>query len=472
MKLFARRDENILEGKLLPKIIYFVLPLMLTNLLQVLYNAADMVVVGLSDTEGALGSIGTTGAMINLILNIFMGFSIGTNVVVAKNIGKGDREATEKAVHTSLLLGLFLGIVCMIVGIFISRPTLALLGDQGTILDLATKYTVIYFIGVPFISLTNYLIAIFRAKGDTMTPLYILTATGLLNVGLNLLFVLAFKMDVDGVAWPTVISNIASTVLFGISLSRSESWCKLNFRKLKIDKTALKSILFVGLPAGVQGALFSLSNMLIQSSIITVNNTLCPGGSDIIDGNTAASSLEGFAYTAQNSVYQAAVTFASQHYGAKKYERIKKVIADCYLVTFVIAFLAGGIIILLRDPLVSIYSVRSELAVKAAMTRIFIMMIPYFTLAFMETGSGILRGLGKSLTSTIVSLVGICILRVLWIFTVFAKYQTLESVFISYPLSWTATAAVHFTLSMIVLHRLIRNSKKNDVKIAEEAGEK
>ena len=176
-----------------------------------------------------------------------------------------------------------------------------------------------------------------------MTPLYILTATGLLNVGLNLLFVLAFKMDVDGVAWPTVISNIASTVLFGMSLSRSESWCKLNFRKLKIDKTALKSILFVGLPAGVQGALFSLSNMLIQSSIITVNNTLCPGGSDIIDGNTAASSLEGFAYTAQNSVYQAAVTFTSQHYGARMYRRIGNVMRDCYVITFCIAFIASAI---------------------------------------------------------------------------------------------------------------------------------
>ena len=448
-------DINMLEGPLLGKVFAFVLPLMITNLLQVCYSAADMIVVGLSGVDGAIGSIGTTNALINLVLNVFTGFGVGAGVVVARNIGRGDREATEKSVHTALLVGLFAGVLCMCIGLVISRPILTLMGDQGHILDLATLYTRVYFAGVPFLAVANFMISILRAKGDTRTPLYILTFTGLLNVGLNLLFVLAFDMSVDGVALATAISNAASAALLGVRLCNEQSWCRLSFHKLRFDRAALRDILHDGLPAAVQGALFSLSNMLIQSSIIGINNAACPGGSDVIDGNAAGSSIESFLYTATNSVCQAAVTFTSQHYGARKFKRIGLVMRTCYLVTGIIAVVGTVLIVSLRHPLIGLY-VSSEMAYETAQTRIFILIIPYITLAFMEVGSGVLRGLARSMLSTTVTLVGCCLLRIVWLWTVFRIWPTLDIIYLSYPVSWLVTALTHFACSQYVRHKCMR----------------
>ena len=459
MKLFNRsRDIDMLNGPLLGKIFMFALPLIITNMLQMFYNAADMIVAGMSNVDGAIGSIGTTSAMVNLFLNIFMGFSVGTNVVVARNLGKRDPEAVSQAVHSSLLVGLITGVICSAVGLFISRPVLAALGDEGHILDLANLYTTIYFSGVPFIALSNYLIAILRAKGDTTTPLLILTFTGLLNVGMNLVFVLVLGMSVDGVAWATVLSNVVSTLLLGWKLTRDKGPCRLEFKKLRLHKTAVREIIRDGLPAGIQGALFSLSNMLIQSTIIGFNNRLCPGGSDVIDGNAASSNLEGFAYVATNSVYQASVTFTSQNYGAAKYRRIASVMRCCYLVTGIIAVLSGGLILLFHEPLLSLY-VDAPLALETAMTRMNIMLIPYITLAFMEVGSGILRGLGRSGTSTLISLIGSCVFRLVWIWTVCPLVGRLEFVYLSYPISWTLTAATHFIFSETIRRRKLREQE-------------
>lgn len=445
----------MLEGPLLGKVFLFSLPLMATNLLQVFYNAADMVVAGMSGVDGAIGSIGTTGAFINLLLNIFMGFSVGTNVVVARCIGKGDREQVQKAVHTSLVMAAIFGIVCTGIGLVISRPILILLGDEGHILELATLYTNIYFAGAPFIAVSNYEIAILRAKGDTRTPLFVLTATGLFNVLMNLFFVLVCKMSVDGVALATVLSNVASVILLGIVLMRDEGPCRLELKKLSVDRRAFREIVRDGLPAGLQGALFSLSNMLIQSAIISINNTTCPGGSDIIDGNAAGGSLESFAYTATNSVYQAAVTFTSQHYGAGKFKRIGSVMRNCYLVTTIIALCVSAILLCFRVSLIEMY-VSAPLAVEAASTRIYVMVIPYFLLAWMEVGSGILRGLGRSFTSTIISLVGTCAFRLIWIWTVVPLFPTLVTVYLSYPISWALTGLLHLTFSLTVRKKLIR----------------
>ena len=459
MKLFkSSRDINMVEGPLLGKIFMFALPLILTNMLQMLYNAADMIVAGMSNVEGAIGSIGTTAAIVNLFLNIFMGFSVGTNVVVARNLGKKDPEAVEQAVHSSLVVGVITGVICMGIGLVISRPVLKLLGDQGHILDLADLYTKIYFAGVPFIALSNYLIAIFRAKGDTTTPLIILSFTGLLNVGMNLVFVLVLGMSVDGVALATVLSNVVSAALLGIKLMRDDGPCKLSLRKLRLNKKAVKEIIRDGLPAGVQGALFSLSNMLIQSTIIGFNNRLCPGGSDVIDGNAASSNLEGFAYVATNSVYQASVTFTSQNFGAAKYKRIASVMRNCYFVTGMIAVLAGGLLLLFHKPLLSLY-VDAPLATETAMTRMKIMLIPYFTLAFMEVGSGILRGLGRSTTSTLISLIGSCVFRLIWIWTVCPLVDRIEFVYLSYPISWTLTAITHFIFSESIRRKYLKNSE-------------
>ena len=445
------RGIQMLEGPLLGKVFLFALPLMATNLLQMLYNAADMIIAGMSGVEGAIGSIGTCGAMINLILNIFSGFAIGTNVVVARNIGRGDEAATGRAVHTSLVMAAIFGAACAAIGLLISRPILILLGDQGHVLELATLYTRIYFCGAPFLAISNYMIAILRAKGDTRTPLFILTGTGLLNVVMNLIFVLVLKRSVDGVAYATVIANAANVILLGVVLMRDSGWCRLVLKRLRLDRTAMKEILRDGLPAGVQGALFSLSNMLIQSTIIGINNTVCPGGSSVIDGNAAATNLEGFVYTATNSVYQASVTFTSQHHGAKKYRRVGIVMRCCYFVTAMVAITAAAIILLLRRPLVGLYIQSGDpVSIETAYTRFYVMVIPYFLLAFMEVGSGILRGLGKSTLSTLISLIGSCVLRLVWIYCIFPLHPTLTMVYLSYPVSWGLTAATHFIVSMLV----------------------
>ena len=447
----------MLEGPLLGKVFLFALPLMATNLLQMLYNAADMIVAGMSGVEGAIGSIGTTGAMINFILNIFSGFAIGTNVVVARNIGRDDKEATEQSVHTSLVMAALFGAICAVVGLFVSRPVLKLLGDEGHVLELASLYTRIYFAGAPFLAVSNYMIAILRAKGDTRTPLYILTATGLLNVGMNLFFVLVMKMSVDGVAYATVIANAANVVILGIVLMRDPGWCRVELKKLRITGSAMKEIVRDGLPAGIQGMLFSLSNMLIQSTIIGINNATCPGGSAVIDGNAAATNLEGFAYVATNSVYQASVTFTSQHHGAKKYKRIGTVMRCCYFVTALVAITAAAILLIFRHPLLGLYiQDGNEIALETAYTRFYINIAPYVTLAFMEVGSGVLRGLGKSTLSTVISLLGSCVFRLLWIYLIFPLCPQLWMVYLSYPISWALTALTHFTVSMIVRRRCMR----------------
>ena len=447
----------MLEGPLLGKVFLFALPLMATNLLQMLYNAADMIIAGMSGVEGAIGSIGTCGAMINFILNIFSGFAIGTNVVVARNIGRGDREATEQSVHTSLVMAALFGAICALVGLFVSRPILKLLGDEGHVLELATLYTRIYFAGAPFLAVSNYLIAIFRAKGDTRTPLFILTATGLLNVCMNLLFVLVFGMSVDGVAYATVIANAANVLILGFVLMRDSGWCRLELKKLRITGEAMKEIIRDGLPAGIQGMLFSLSNMLIQSTIIGINNATCPGGSAVIDGNAAATNLEGYAYVATNSVYQASVTFTSQHHGAKKYKRIGNVMRCCYFVTALVAIACATILLIFRHPLLSLYIQNgNEIALETAYTRFYINIAPYVTLAFMEVGSGVLRGLGKSTLSTVISLLGSCVFRLFWIYVIFPLCPTLWMVYLSYPISWSLTALTHFTVSMVVRKRYLR----------------
>ena len=460
MKFFDRsRDMDMLEGPLLGKVFLFSVPLIITNALQVFYNAADMIIAGKSNVEGAIGSIGTTTAMINLILNIFMGFSVGTNVVVARNLGKRDPKAVSDSVHSSLIVGLITGVICAIIGFFVCRPVLGILGDKGHILDLATLYTRIYFVGVPFIALSNYLIAIFRAKGDTTTPLVILACTGLMNVGMNLFFVLVCGMSVDGVAWATVIANVVSAVWLGAKLTRDRGMCRLDLKKLRLERAAVREIIRDGLPAGVQGALFSLSNMLIQSTIIGFNNRLCPGGSDIIDGNAAAGNLEGFAYVATNSVYQASVTFTSQNYGAGKYKRIGLVMRCCYFATGLIAILVPAILLIFHKPLLGLYTLK-PMAEEIAMLRMHVMLTPYITLAFMEVGSGVLRGLGRSTTSTLVSLIGSCVFRLIWIWTVVPAVGELWVVYLSYPISWALTALTHFIFSETIRRKCIRRQEE------------
>jgi len=365
------------------------------------------------------------------------------------------------------------------VGFLVARPVLALMGAEGHLLDLALKYTDIYFIGLPFTALSNYAISILRARGDTKTPLLVLSMTGLMNVGLNLMFVLAFDMSVDGVAWATAIANATSALVLLLRLSRDKGACRFSLRKLGIDRSSFRSILTIGLPAGVQGALFALSNMLIQSSILQVNNAIVGEGArfnPVVKGNAAVANLEGFAYTSVNSVYQGAITFTSQNVGAAKYQRVKRVMACCYATAAAVAVLASGTLFLLREPLLSLYDVApaaadslEQVAFDTALCRMMYTWIPYFLLSTMEIGCGILRGLGRSLTSTVVSLMGACVFRVIWISTVFRAVGTLESIYLSYPISWGLTGLVLFLFSVKNLRHLIK-TKKSEEELLAAAG--
>ena len=460
------KQINMTEGPLFGKILGFVMPLMLTNILQVLYNAADMVIVSLSSEPDAVGAIGTSAPMINLFVNIFIGFSVGANVVTARYIGANDPDRVSKAVHTAILTGLIFGAAGGAVGIAFQKSILSAMGNSGRLLELSSKYVIIYFLGAPFLSLTNYAVAILRAEGNTKTPLFVMSGTGLLNVALNLMFVLSFGMSVDGVALATAISNAASAVILLLYLARNKGICRFSVKKLGFDKTALKRIVYIGLPAGIQGALFSVSNMLIQSSVIKVNDMITPAGigyQPVVKGNAAVANLESFAYTATNSVYQASVTFTGQNVGAGKYNRIVSVMRNCYLITFFVAEISAGLILLFKDPLLSLYGVTNgasgsgeAIAYSSAVIRMLYMYPMYFLLAFMEVGSGILRGLGRSMTSTTVSLIGSCVFRIVWIFTVFAARPTLGVIYISYPISWGLTALIHFICCTAVRKKLLR----------------
>lgn len=466
------------EGRLFGKILCFVMPLMLTNILQVLYNAADMIIVSLSDEPDAVGAIGTSAPMINLFINIFIGFSVGANVVAARYIGANDPDRVSKAVHTAILVSLIFGTAGGAVGIAFQKSILSAMGNSGRLLELSSEYVIIYFLGTPFLSLTNYAVAILRAEGNTKTPLFVMSGTGLLNVALNLFFVLNIGMSADGVALATAISNAASAVILLIYLSRNKGLCRFSLKKLKIDKTAFKNIVYIGLPAGIQGALFSVSNMIIQSSVIKVNNMITPAGisyQPVVKGNAAVANLESFAYTATNSVHQASVTFTGQNVGAGKYKRVGAVMRNCYIITFFVAEISAGLILLFRNPLLSLYGVvpgaagsGEAIAYSAAVTRMIYMYPMYFLLAFMEVGSGVLRGLGKSLTSTTVSLIGSCLFRIVWIYTVFAACPTLGAIYISYPITWGLTAIIHFICCTAVRKKLLRGKKSADSSISQD----
>ena len=470
-----RKDMDMTTGAILPKILVFVLPLIVTNLLQMLYNAADMIVVGLSAEGDAVGAIGTTGAFTSLVVNLFIGLSVGANVVVARHLGAGERDRASVAVHTSTVIGVALGVVGGAVGVLISEPVMRLLGNQGRLLELSVIYVRYYFGALPFHALSNYAIALHRAKGDTRTPLIVLSLSGILNVGLNLFFVLVLGMSVQGVALATGIAAAVSAAVLYANLARDKGPCRFSFKLLRFEKSEATKILLIGIPAGVQGALFSISNMLIQSSIISVNNSAFDPNAayqPVVKGNAAAANLEGFAYTAVNAMQQAAVTFTSQNVGAAKYGRVKRVMACCYALGLAVGFCVMAILVGLQEPLLALYGVKdagdvlSKAALEAGKTRLRWVIMPYYIIALMEVGSGVLRGLGKSLTSTGICLLFACVLRVVWRFTIFRVDPTsisssLASIYLSYPVSWLLAGAFLFLFSALNLRKLIRTYRES-----------
>lgn len=461
----ARKSKvNFIDGNLFFNLLRFILPIIITNLLQVLYNATDMMVVSLSPEKDAVGAVGITGAFVNLIVGIFIGFSIGANVVVARHIGAKDEERTQKAVHTALIMGLMFGFVSAVIGIFLSRPILIAMGNRGKLLELAVVYTRIYFMGVPFIALTNYLIAIFRAKGDSKTPLIVMSLSGLLNVILNFIFIVFVHLSVEGVAIATVLANIGSFIVLLVKLRRDKDYTAFSFKKLKIDKKEFNNIIFIGVPSAIQSALFSLSNMLIQSATITVNNLLCPPNSayqPVVGGTSAAGNLTGFILQALDAVGQGAITFTSQNVGAKNYKRVKPIIFNCFAIATVLGIAMGLLLFSLRIPLLSLYGIvdgaegsLEALAMQASMTQLTLVGLTYFICGWQGICINVLRGMGKSIVSMVIVLLGTCLFRVVWLWAVFPFSQTLETIFISYPISWLLTTLVSFAIIQVLLKKL------------------
>ena len=439
-----RYEMDMTKGPLLPEILIFSGPLILTGILQLLYNAADIVVVGRFAGAASLAAVGSTGSLINLIINVFMGLSVGASVMVAKHFGAGDRQAVENGVHTAITVAILAGILVGVFGFVMARPLLRLMDSPPDVLDLASLYMRIFFLGMPANMLYNFGAAILRAVGDTRRPLYFLSISGLVNVFLNLIFVIVFHMDVAGVALATIISQIISAVLVILCLIHSDGLVHLNLRALRIEKRAMKEILRVGLPAGFQGSLFSISNVLIQSSINSFQSVA-------MAGNAASSNLEGFVYTAMNAIHQADITFASQNYGAGKARRVNQVMWACLATVSVIGLALGFGVLALGTPLLSIYNQDPEV-IAFGLKRMRIILPTYFTCGMMDVMVGQIRGIGYSIMPMIVSLTGACLFRIVWILTIFAvpQYHTLEVLYLSYPASWVLTFSIHMICYLLV----------------------
>ncbi|MCR5603567.1 MAG: MATE family efflux transporter [Lachnospiraceae bacterium] len=445
----ARQYEtDMCNGPLFGKIIKFTIPLIAAGILQLLFNTADMVVVGRYAGSNALGAVGATSALINLLINVFMGLSVGANVSVAHYYGAGKHKELSRAIHTSISLSVICGVFLLLLGQVISSPMLRFMGTPDDILPLSVSYMKIYFLGMPGMLLYNFGAAILRSVGDTRRPLYFLMIAGFINIALNLVFVIRFGMGVRGVAWATIISQMVSTVLIVRCLMRNEGPCKLVLKNLCLDRRETVRIARVGLPAGFQGAVFSVSNVLIQSSINSF-------GAVAVAGNTATSNLEGFIYNSMNSYHQTTLSFTGQNMGAGKYDRVKRVLIICLLSVTATGLTMGLAARMFGRQLLSIYTT-DPAVIDYGLIRMDVIFPTYFLCGTMEVVVGSLRGMGYSVMPMTVSLLGACGFRILWIMTVFAANHTPGVLYTSYPVSWLITFMTHLVCFIIVAHKRLK----------------
>lgn len=446
-------EMDMCNGPLLGKILSYAMPLMLSGILQLLFNAADVIVVGRFAGHESLAAVGSTTALINLLINVFIGLSIGANVLVAQYFGaRKDREVSE-TVHTAVTVSLVCGVLLVVIGTFASAPLLSLMGTPADVLSKASLYMRIYFMGMPVIMLYNFGAAILRAIGDTRRPLYFLMTAGVVNVLLNLMFVIIFHMGVAGVALATVLSQCISAALVCRCLAKSDSSYRLEFSKLRINRRMLGRIARIGLPAGFQGAVFSISNVLVQSSLNSF-------GSVAMAGSTAASNLEGFVYNAMNSIYQTNLSFTSQNIGGGKFSRINRILMLCLAVVTVIGLVMGGSFVLLGSHLLGIYS-SDPAVIQNGLKRMMVICAPYFICGWMDVLVGSLRGLGYAVLPMLVSLTGACGLRVVWLYTVFQWHPTLETLYLAYPVTWLVTAIAHLCCFLLVRRKFPKEDRRD-----------
>lgn len=445
-------EVDMCNGPLFTKIVAFAIPVILSGVLQLLFNAADIIVVGRFAGSESLAAVGSTTALINLLVNVFIGLSIGANVLVAQFYGAQRQKDLEETVHTAMVMAVGGGCVLVLLGLFVAGKLLELMGTPEDVLYLSVLYIRIFFVGMPSVLVYNFGSAILRAVGDTKRPLYFLIIAGVINVVLNLFFVIRFSMGVAGVALATIISQTISAALIVRCLSCSEAPYRLRLKCLRLVPDKVAAIAKIGLPAGFQGAVFSISNVLIQSSVNSF-------GSIVMAGNTAAANIEGFVYTSMNALYQTALSFTSQNYGAKKYRRMTKILIYCLGLVTLVGLVLGGGVVFFGSSLLHVYSSNPEV-IRYGINRLKIVCAPYFLCGIMDTMVGGLRGMGCSVIPMVVSLTGACALRVVWIFTVFAANRTLQILYLSYPVTWTITFLAHVVCYLVIRRKMAQRGEK------------
>ncbi len=441
---------DMTTGPFFKKILIFSIPLMLTGVLQLIYNAADVMVVGRFAGSESLAAVGSTSSLVNLIINLFVGLSTGAGVVTSRHIGANATERINKSVHTAMAISIISGFAVGVFGFFLSGKFLVLMGTPKNILPLATLYLKIYFLGAPGSLVYNFGASIVRSTGDTKRPLIILGFTGIINVVLNIVLVVGFHFNVAGVAIATIVAQYISATLIVIRLKSIDNACRLNFKKIKIHKKELKEIIKIGLPAGFQSSLFSFSNVLIQS---TINSF----GSVAMAGNTAAQNADAIIYTCTNAVAQTTMTFTSQNMGAKKYENIRKIYFMCMGFALVISICFGAIGLIFPEQIIGIFTTEAEV-IEIGKHRLFVMMTTYFICSLMDVSGCQIRGMGKSIEPMIITLLGACGIRVLWLYTGFPLKKELWNLYLSYPISWLITFIALFICFFVFEKRIKKHS--------------
>lgn len=448
---------NMTEGPLLGKMIVFTLPVMASGLLQLMFNAADVMVVGKFAGDAAMAAVGCCGALINLIINLFIGLAVGAGVIAAQDIGAKRYDGVKKLVSTALTASIVGGIFVGVLGFFLAEPLLILMDTPEDVLPEAVPYMRAYFCGIPGCLVYNYMAAILRSTGDTKRPLYFLTAAGVVNVIMNLLMVCVFHLGAVGVGIATAVAQYVSAALILIYMTRMDGYCRIT--GFAVDGGKLLRMITIGLPAGLQGCMFSLSNVLIQSNINTYPTP-------VIAGNTAAGNLEGFVYTAMNSVYQTALTFIGQNVGAGKYERIKRISLLCVGMVSVIGLTLGIGLAVFGDKLLLLYASGENInaVIAAGVARLSIISATYVLCGLMDVGCGILRGMGKAIQPMVVSLLGSCVFRIVWVQTVCEWFPgQIMVLYISYPISWIVTAGVHYICCFYFYRRLMNKYRSAEL---------
>lgn len=442
-----KHKQDMLHGPLLPSILMYTIPIICTSILQLLFNAADLVVVGRFCGSVSVAAVGSTGAITNLIINLFIGLSVGAGVCVAQAFGSGDNSMIHRTVHTAIPAALVSGGLLTVVGVAFSDDFLHMMGTPDNVIKLSTLYMRIYFCGITFTMLYNFAASILRAVGDTKSPLIYLSLSGVVNVILNVIFVTVFHMNVAGVALATVISQGMSAILVLRALMRRDDASRLFLNQMRFYKSELLKIVRIGLPAGIQGSLFSISNVIIQSSVNSF-------GDIFMSGSAAASNLEGFVYVLFNSFHQTAVNFVGQNMGAGQLKRTRKVLHTCLYCATIAGLVAGSLVYLFADRLLAIYITDSVEAVSYGILRLGYIALPYFICGLMDVTTGALRGMGASITPMIISVVCVCGFRILWIYSIFQipQYHTPQCLFVSYPISWLLSFALEM-IAFVVIYK-------------------